>query len=222
MADLPTHDDRGYPLPKRMIGRGWRPNAARPIDARRRAKFLEELAKHGIVGEAAKRASLHSHHGCIQTFYDERKKDPEFAKAWDEALLLARYSAERELHRRAVEGVDEPVFQGGKQVGKIKKYSDTLLLARMRKLDPGYRPMQRIDHGGTVQIKPIGLDTLTAKQRELLRELLGPETQDAEFAVLETPLLEDTSHSEVLETESGSHTNQDGGADGQEAEEQSD
>ncbi len=30
--------------------------------------------------------------------------------------------------RRAVDGVDEPVYQGGKKVGSITRYSDTLLI----------------------------------------------------------------------------------------------
>lgn len=172
------------------------------MDAARKQKFLAALADHGIVAEAAKAASLHSHHGCIQTFYRQREADPEFARAWDEALDMARASIERELHRRGVEGVDKPVFWQGREIGTVKEYSDVLLLARIRKLDPDYRPQQRIEHGGTVKVKPIGLDALDKKQRELLRGILELQAakdvaKDAEFSVVASPPLLDNQESEM-------------------------
>jgi len=182
---------------KKPRGLGWRPNLPREVDAKRKALFIEKLAEHGIVGQAAKAASLHSHNGCIATFYRERERDPEFARQWEEALLQARYAVEAELHRRAVEGVEEPVFYLGKEIGTITRYSDQLLLARIRKLDPEYRPAQRIEHGGTVNIKPIGLDQLNKTQREHLRAILVEQVKTVEATVVETPLLEDTSDGEA-------------------------
>ncbi len=191
-------------------GRGWRPNAPRPMDATRKQKFLDALAEHGIVGEAARAASLHSHRGCLATFYREREADPEFAKAWDEALDLARASIEYELHRRAVEGVEKPVFYLGKEIGSVTEYSDSLLLARIRKLDPEYRPQQRIEHAGTVKIKPLGLDELSAEQRKLLRGILELQAaKDADFSIVAPALPLDNANSEAPAADGGAESDGD-------------
>ena len=39
---------------------------------------------------------------------------------------------EAEAWRRAKEGVEKPVFQGGKQVGVIREYSDTLMATLLK------------------------------------------------------------------------------------------
>ncbi len=57
-----------------------------------------------------------------------RRRDEKFARAWDRALDSATDRLEQEAVRRAVDGVDEPVYQGGKKVGSITRYSDTLLI----------------------------------------------------------------------------------------------
>lgn len=176
----------------RKRGRGWRPNLPRPMDQARKEKFLSCLAEHGIIGEAAKQASLHSHHGCLQSFYRERERDPLFAQAWQDAIEQARFTIEKELHRRAVEGVDEPVYWQGKEVGQVRKYSDQLLLAMMRKLDPEYRPAARVEHGGTVNVKPLGLEQLNKTQRGHLRAILVEQIKPpAEATVVEATLLSD-------------------------------
>lgn len=161
-------DDRGYPVK----GMGYRPNPPRPMTEERKQRFLDELAKHGIIGQAAKLASLHSHRGCMASFYAERENDPAFAEAWDEALTMARGAIEAELHRRGVEGYEEPVWWQGKEVGSVTKYSDALLLARIRAIAPEYRQKQQVEHSGGVEMKPLQLEQLTPKQRELLAQIL--------------------------------------------------
>jgi len=64
--------------------------------------------------------------------YDERKANPVFAAAWDQAIDKALDEAEAELHRRAVEGVKRPVYQNGKLVGYTQEYSDTLLIFMLK------------------------------------------------------------------------------------------
>ncbi len=80
------------------------------LTEKRRAVFLEELSAHGIVSRAARRASPHATSGAVQTFRDARASDPDFAAAWDAALEDARAAVEYELHRRAVEGWEEPIY----------------------------------------------------------------------------------------------------------------
>lgn len=61
--------------------------------------------------------------------YKARERVRGSRNRWDEAVDASRPSIESEVRRRAVEGWDEPIFQGGKQVGVRRRYSDTLLKA---------------------------------------------------------------------------------------------
>ena len=165
-------------------GRGWRPNAPRPMTEGRKNLFLRELARHGVVASAAAAASPHSHdeeRGCLSSFYALRARDPDFAAAWDEAMKTARGVVERELHRRAVEGYEEPVFYRGEEVGKVRKYSDRLLELRIRALAPEYRPTAKIEHGGTMEFKDSGLQNLSSEKRRMLRLILEEQVKDAEL-----------------------------------------
>jgi hypothetical protein len=85
------------------------------------AAFIKALAQLGIVTAAAKAAGV-----CRMTVYRWRE-DPEFAKAWDDALEQAADQDRSRGHRRAVDGVEEPIYQGGQLVGSRIVYSDSLL-----------------------------------------------------------------------------------------------
>lgn len=116
-----------------------------------RDSFLAALAAVGNVSEAAKAA------GVSRAFvYTERKADPAFAALWDDALDGAADVMEREAFRRAVEGVDEPVFQQGQEIGTIRKYSDTLLIFLLKGARPNkYRERQDVTQSGAVTIKVV-------------------------------------------------------------------
>lgn len=60
--------------------------------------------------------------------YQWREDDPEFAKAWDEAVEEGTDLLEDEAQRRGRDGTQKPVYQGGKKVGVVREYSDTLLI----------------------------------------------------------------------------------------------
>lgn len=85
--------------------------------------FLLSLSECGNVTQAAKDAGI-----ARLTAYRHRDRDPRFADAWDDAIEEAVDRLEAEARRRAIEGVDEPVFYKGKPVGRVKKYSDTLMI----------------------------------------------------------------------------------------------
>jgi hypothetical protein len=51
-----------------------------------------------------------------------------FRDRYQEAQQAINDTIEAEIRRRSVEGWLEPVFQGGKQVGTIRKFSDQLLM----------------------------------------------------------------------------------------------
>lgn len=111
---------------------------------RRKRAFLNELRLHGIMARAARAASprASARYGALQTFKDERERDPAFAAQWEEAMQAAEASIEHELYRRAQIGWDEPIFGGRHKervVGTVRKYSDRLLELRARAMLPAYR-----------------------------------------------------------------------------------
>ena len=123
---------------------------------RARALFLAELTKRGVVTDACRAVGVGR-----QTVYDWRKADEVFATEWDDAVTQAIETAEAEAYRRAVEGVDEPVFgrvgrdQDG-EVGVIRKYSDALLTTILKANKPEkYRERADVQHSGAIQIEYV-------------------------------------------------------------------
>lgn len=103
--------------------------------------FLRELARVGIVGAACKKAKVGR-----TTAYKTRDEDAEFAAAWAAALDDAADDMETEAWRRGKAGVLKPVYQGGKKVGSVREYSDTLLIFMLKGTRPEkYRDRQQID-----------------------------------------------------------------------------
>lgn len=93
------------------------------LSARKRARFLDVLAETGNVAEAARQAALNRQH-----LYALRRDDGAFAMAWEAALDEAADALLLEARRRALEGVEQPVFHKGGQVGTRRVYSDRLLV----------------------------------------------------------------------------------------------
>jgi hypothetical protein len=117
-----------------------------------RAKFLTELASTGNVTHSAKAAVVDK-----KTVYNHRHGDPDFAAAWLEAIDEANDTLEAEARRRAVNGVVEPVYQGGQKVGEILKYSDTLLIFLLKGNRPDkFRENLRI--GGDDNAPPVKVE----------------------------------------------------------------
>lgn len=78
-------------------------------------------------------------------FYNQIKFDPEYATAFKNAQIerdsvrntLRLESAQQELHRRAVEGWEEPVFDiKGNHCGNKRRYSDACLIFMLKALKP--------------------------------------------------------------------------------------
>lgn len=136
--------------------------------------FLDELSKCGNVKDACAAAGVGR-----RTAYDWRAKDPEFAQAWDSALDEAADTMEREAFRRAVEGIEKPVFgslgrgEGTGEVGRVREYSDTLLIFLLKAARPEkYRERTETRHTGLTaeQAANLSTDDLEAelKKRGLL------------------------------------------------------
>lgn len=113
--------------------------------------FLRSLARSGVVTTACRKAKIGR-----TTVYKTRDEDAEFAEAWDTALEEATDVMEEEAHRRAVVGVLKPVYQGGKKVGSIREFSDTLLIFRLKAALPEkYRERHEIDHKGKIELEYV-------------------------------------------------------------------
>ena len=63
-------------------------------------------------------------------------KDDDYTEAFDHAKQEAVETLEAEARRRAVDGWEVPVCQGGRKVGAIRKYSDLLLIFLLKAAAP--------------------------------------------------------------------------------------
>jgi len=102
------------------------------------AVFLEALAKSGSVCAAASNAGVNR-----RTFYRWREEEPVFAEGWKKAQAMPKDDLEHEAIRRAVNGVEKPVYRGGEIVGHVTDYSDSMLMFLLKahypeKYDPKF------------------------------------------------------------------------------------
>ncbi len=96
-----------------------------------RKAFLAALEETGSVTSAAKVVGVDR-----SAAYQHRASDKSFSEEWDAAVDRGADSLEDEARRRALEGVDEPVFYKGEKVGTVKKYSDLCLIFLLKGLRP--------------------------------------------------------------------------------------
>ncbi len=124
----------------RRRGRGARgPRYLRTVQAQTR--FLSEFARCGNVRRAAVAAAVGR-----RTVY-RWLEQPRFKTLYDDAHDEALDILEEEARRRAVEGVLEPVVSGGKIIGRVRKYSDNLLITLLKAKRPDvFR--ERYEHTG--------------------------------------------------------------------------
>ena len=87
--------------------------------------------------------------------YRWRKEHEDFAQSWAEALMVAADLLEEEADRRGRDGYDEPVFFQGEVRGAKRKYSDALLLARLKALKPEHYRERVPLHGNRQNVTVI-------------------------------------------------------------------
>jgi hypothetical protein len=114
--------------------------------------FCAALAETCNVGRSCAAVGI-----SRQTAYTWREDDPAFAAAWERAMKCGLTLLEDEMHRRAIEGTEEPVFHQGEVCGTLRKYSDTLAIFLAKSHNPEkYRDNSRMEltgaDGGPVQI----------------------------------------------------------------------
>ena len=104
--------------------------------------------------------------------YHWLRHDQHFAQLFAGAQSQVVGALEDEATRRAFDGVDKPVFYQGRRCGRIREYSDTLLMFLLRGAAPEkYR--EQHEHRGEIQhhLKFDGrLENLLALYHQLTRE----------------------------------------------------
>ncbi|MEF8794423.1 hypothetical protein [Thiohalorhabdus sp.] len=127
---------------KYLPGRRGRHN--RKVTEEEKARFIERLCETGNVTEACRTVGIQP-----QVMYRirDREGEEEFREAWDLALDEGSDMLEAEARRRAVEGVDRPIYQRGECVGFERQYSDQLLVRLLEAHKPDkyrHRAEQRL------------------------------------------------------------------------------
>ncbi len=155
----------------------------REITEQRRRIFIETLQATGSMCAAARAATPWSRgeKGGLESCRDLMRRDPTFALEVEEARDAALGRVEAEIVRRAVEGVQRPIFQKGELVGHEPVYSDHLLLRLAQRLDPSsWTDRQKVEHSGRVEHAAVMLQVtagdillLPEEKQEVLVTLLS-------------------------------------------------
>ncbi len=98
---------------------------------KKQADFLAHFSVCASVSKAAKKSK-----NSRSNIYLWLNEDVKFRDLYEEACKEALGALEDEAVRRAYEGTIKPVFQGGKKVGSIREYSDTLLIVLLKARAP--------------------------------------------------------------------------------------
>lgn len=140
--------------------------------------FLEALAEGFSVSAAAGRAGF-----SRATVYQRRKDNAVFAEAWDNAYEMGSDVLEDEARRRAIEGTDRPVYQGGALVGLVREYSDRLLELMLKARRPD-RFREHVKANVTVEQKVDIAAILAGRAARARTEVLDAEEPD----LIEAPI----------------------------------
>ncbi len=110
--------------------------------------FIEVLRETGNVTLAAQHAGQ-----SRNQVHDVRQHSEHFAAQWDDALEEATDLLEAEARRRALTGIDKPMFFKGEVVASTKKYSDPLLMFLLEAYDPQmFRDDGKVEQPGATDV----------------------------------------------------------------------
>ncbi len=142
-------------LPEELYGL----SAPAALKKTRQVAFLRGLSRRGIIADGCAIAGISR--GTVGYWRDE---EDWFEELYHVAIEEACDNLEAEAHRRAVEGVDEPVIYQGmpttitdaktgeERLLTVKKFSDPLLTLLLKgNLPDKYRENIKHDHGNGIQ-----------------------------------------------------------------------
>jgi hypothetical protein len=127
MTDSAPDDILAFdPVPSTSTRRdGWTPE--------RQRLFIEALAVHGGVGQAARAVGMTPQSA---NRLRHRPGAESFTRAWDAALNEGTARSYDLAMERALHGEQVPVFHRGKQVGYRQKFNDRLIYAACYRRPP--------------------------------------------------------------------------------------
>jgi hypothetical protein len=140
-----------------MDGTGGLMDRRRKFTEEKAREYVKELARTGLIMRSATAVGV-----GWRAVRALRKRSPEFEEAVQDALELYREAIAAEIHRRALEGVETPVFGslgpglGSGEVGHVRKYSDKLLELHAKRHIQAYREKAIIDanfSGGVLLVR---------------------------------------------------------------------
>jgi len=105
--------------------------------------FLVAYSEIGVVSRAAEAANVDRN-----MHWRWLRDDPEYPARFVAAHGQACDALETEARRRAIEGWEEPVYQGGQLVGTKRRYSDTMLAMLLNANLPEKYGRNRVEHSG--------------------------------------------------------------------------
>lgn len=89
--------------------------------------FLEAFRQTGIILAGIRAAGIN-----LRTHYRWLERDVLYAAAFEDAKQEALEILEAEARRRALNGVEKPIYYRGERVGSMQEYSDTLLILLLK------------------------------------------------------------------------------------------
>jgi hypothetical protein len=148
-----------------------------PVPPARLADFFRVLAETASVSTACERTGLRR-----STVYQLRDGDPAFAARWTESLALGVEQLEDNAMKRAIAGVERPVWRGGEQVGSVTHYDNRLLQFLLK----AHRPQTYDRPRGAAGSLPFDLIKRVAAAEKRMAAFEAPE-KPAETPAPETP-----------------------------------
>lgn len=122
--------------------------------------FLRVLSKTSSPTKAARIAGVHR-----TGMYRLRDKNRDFARLWKRAMKYRAELLEDEAIRRAVEGVEEPVFYMGAICGYKRNYSDSLLSKLLEgNMPEKYRQNHKVEVEGNLGVATLVLPAATTAE----------------------------------------------------------
>ena len=150
----------------------YNPDGTLAVEATARwNKFLNVLERVGIISQACKETKI-----SLSVYYAKYNKSEKFRRVVDEALMNSTQILRDEAMKRAVYGVDKPIWYKGVRVGTDKVYSDSLLLALLKSRDPSFKEEVK-----NININSTVVDPTPADNFESMRKLLSQDYPEAEI-----------------------------------------
>jgi hypothetical protein len=138
--------------------------------------FLTAFAECGNISTASKLSGI-----ARSNHYDWMQNDPDYPKLFIDADKEASEKLEAEARRRAVNGVDKPVFYKGQECGAVREYSDTLLIFLLKgALPEKYKERYEGTLNGNID---INIDISPEERRIRIAELLSKKQLDSAIPV---------------------------------------